>query len=220
MNIVFLGDSVTQGCFEILKNNAGEWELIIEPEYSYVSLIEQKFKSDYPDRDIKIINSGISGDSTKEALDRIDKDVLAYEPDIVSVCLGLNNSGRRNLKEFSDQLSEIYARIKPTGAATVFMTPNMLNTRVDPETADFLVEMAKDCTVLQSEGEMDRLIDTAIRVSKENGAAICDVYSVWKKLEFYGIDTTGLLCNHINHPTREMHRLFADKLYDILKEMI
>ena len=31
-----------------------------------------------------------------------------------------------------------------------------------------------------------------------------------------GIDTTVLLANRINHPTQEMHQLFADSLYELI----
>lgn len=220
MNIVFLGDSVTQGCFDILKNDVGDWQLIIEPESSYVNLIDKMIKSKYPDKVINVINSGISGDSTSEALNRVEKDVLSYNPDITVVCLGLNNSCRRNIPEFCSQLTEIFRKIKSVGSKIIFLTPNMLNTYVDTETPDYLVKMAKDCALVQNSGEMDNLIKSGIETACSFDAVICDAYSEWKKLQYYGIDTTALLCNHINHPKREMHRLFADMLFELLKEMI
>lgn len=220
MKIVFLGDSVTQGCFDIVKNKDDEWELIIQPEYSYVTLLDNRLKKAFPDRDITVINAGVSGDGTEQALGRLQSDVLAYNPDITVVCLGLNNSGRRNIPEYVSQLSEIFERISNAGSKIVFLTPNMLNTYVDPETPDYLMNMAADCADIQNNGEMDKLMAAGIEAAKKYNAVLCDVYSLWKKLQSYGIDTTKLLCNHINHPTRKMHGLFADSLYEILKEMI
>ena len=43
---------------------------------------------------------------------------------------------------------------------------------------------------------------------------VCDCYALWKQLEAGGVDTTELLSNKINHPTREMNRLFA---YELIK---
>lgn len=220
MNIVFLGDSVTQGCFEIIKNPAGEWELVIEPEFSYVALIAEKIKKEYPEKDITVINAGISGDSTAEALSRLERDVISHNPAVTAVCLGLNNSGRRNIPEFTSELSEIFKRLAGAGSEIIFMTPNMLNCYVDKDTPDYLVSMAEDCASVQNGGEMDRVIAAAVKTACGHNAQVCDVYAIWKKLAYYGIDTTALLCNHINHPAREMHRLFADELFEILKKKI
>ena len=35
-----------------------------------------------------------------------------------------------------------------------------------------------------------------------------------KKIQYMGMNTTYLLANGINHPIREMHNLFASKLFD------
>lgn len=220
MNIVFLGDSVTQGCFEILKNPSGEWELIIEPEYSYVALIDGKLREKFPDKDINVINAGISGDSTNDALNRLDRDVISGNPDIAVVCLGLNNSGRKNIPEFCSHLTEIFGRLKAAGSEVIFMSPNMLNSYLADGTPDFLINMAKDCAEIQTGGEMDRLMESGMETARSCGATVCDVYSEWKKLDRYGVDTTALLCNHINHPKREMHNLFADMLMPILEEKL
>ena len=45
---------------------------------------------------------------------------------------------------------------------------------------------------------------------------LADVYAEWKQREADGVDTTALLSNGMNHPTPEMHRLFADKLFDLI----
>ena len=44
------------------------------------------------------------------------------------------------------------------------------------------------------------------------------IFSVMDKLRAAGVDTTALLSNHINHPTREMHDLFAISLLETIFE--
>jgi len=44
---------------------------------------------------------------------------------------------------------------------------------------------------------------------------VCDCYSKWKELSKTE-DTTMLLANRINHPTKEMHELFAQSLFEML----
>ena len=55
----------------------------------------------------------------------------------------------------------------------------------------------------------------AVRVAKECGVKVADCYAKWKELSKTQ-DTTMLLANRINHPTREMHHLFANTLFDVI----
>lgn len=43
-------------------------------------------------------------------------------------------------------------------------------------------------------------------------APVCDCYAQWKQLQAAGVNTTELLSNKLNHPTREMNWLFAVSL--------
>ena len=52
----------------------------------------------------------------------------------------------------------------------------------------------------------------------EYGVPVADAYARWKALDAYGVDTTQLLCNWINHPSRKMHALFADVLLGCIRE--
>ena len=70
-NIICLGDSLTSG--------EGA-----EPEQNYPSIL-----SGYLGR--KVINAGVSGDTTGDALKRIKKDVLEQDPKMVIVILGGND---------------------------------------------------------------------------------------------------------------------------------
>ena len=46
---------------------------------------------------------------------------------------------------------------------------------------------------------------------------MCDCYAKWKLLSQNGVDTTALLANGINHPSREMAWMFA---YSLLETMM
>ena len=64
---------------------------------------------------------------------------------------------------------------------------------------------------------MDRYIYAAVNLADAMGIPVCDCYSKWKQLSKTE-DTTMLLANRINHPLPEMHKLFADSLYDMIME--
>ena len=97
------------------------------------------------------------------------------------------------------------------------MSPNMLNTYVADDTIERFKNYAKVTAEYQNSGKMDLYINSAIKLAKELGVTVCDCYSAWKELSKTQ-DTTMLLSNRINHPTREMHKLFADSLYNAIFE--
>jgi lysophospholipase L1-like esterase len=69
-----------------------------------------------------IINAGRSGDTSRSALDRLDRDVLSRNPRIVIVLLGGNDFLRRlPTDETFRNLSTIVERIRGRGAAVVLV---------------------------------------------------------------------------------------------------
>ena len=95
------------------------------------------------------------------------------------------------------------------------MTPNMLNTYVAEGTEDKHIPYAHITAEYQNSGKMDTYIGAAVALAKEMDVFVADCYGKWKKLAETE-DTTLLLDNRINHPTRQMHQLFADTLFDVI----
>lgn len=68
----------------------------------------------YPDRKINFINRGISGDTTKDLIRRWDDDMVALQPDWMSILIGINDSHRYlfnddpNIKVSPSQFRENY----------------------------------------------------------------------------------------------------------------
>ncbi len=89
--IVFAGDSVTdmssvnpvgEGLFE----NVGR---------SYVRIVENMLSVYYPEVRVRVTNSGISGNTSRDLLERFDRDVVDLNPDWVSICIGINDVWRQ-----------------------------------------------------------------------------------------------------------------------------
>ncbi len=80
---------------------------------------------DYPNQlsgliGLPVINAGVPGDTTKDALQRIEKDVLNKSPRIVLITLGGNDLKNRVGKEEAFRnLKEIITLIKAKGAVVV-----------------------------------------------------------------------------------------------------
>ena len=97
-NIICLGDSLTSG-------------VGAEPGQDYPSLL-----SGYLNR--KVINAGVSGDTTRDALKRIKKDVMEQNPQMVIIILGGNDFLQKLPKEETFQdLEKIVALVQSGGAA-------------------------------------------------------------------------------------------------------
>jgi hypothetical protein len=78
------------------------------------------------------------------------------------------------------------------------------------------VEYAAVTAELQNSGVMDAYMGRARQAARAHGVPVCDCYEIWKRLHAAGADTTALLSNYINHPTRELHRMFAHELFTML----
>ncbi|MBR5540396.1 MAG: SGNH/GDSL hydrolase family protein [Clostridia bacterium] len=89
--IVFAGDSVTDRgsqcpVGESWGDNLG---------HGYVRMIENLLTACYPDLHIRITNSGVSGNTTRDLLARFDRDVVSLNPQWVSICIGINDVWRQ-----------------------------------------------------------------------------------------------------------------------------
>jgi len=204
VNIVVLGDSVTHGVvgYEI-DYEAVWWNLLRRKLNGYRNYVP-----------VNIIDAGIDGTTAKDALPRLDGQALVHRPDLVIVCFGLNDV-HGELDDYVSSLRTIFGKCRAAGLDVIFMTPNMLNTRVAEDVRPNLAEFAAKTAELQNSGKMDAFMDAARAVAREEGVTVCDCYAEWKKLAETE-DVTMLLGNRINHPDPERQHLFADMLYGII----
>lgn len=89
--IVFAGDSITDAGS---KNPVGEG-LFDNVGRGYVRAIESMLAAYYPEVRLRVTNSGISGNTSRDLLARWERDVLDLEPDWVSICIGVNDVWRQ-----------------------------------------------------------------------------------------------------------------------------
>jgi acyl-CoA thioesterase-1 len=98
--IVCLGDSLTAGYG-------------LSEEQAYPAMVEELAKQDH--RDWRVVNAGVSGDTTAGGLRRVGW-VLRAKPDVVLVALG-GNDGLRGMKleQTRQNLADIAARVQGAG---------------------------------------------------------------------------------------------------------
>ena len=89
--IVFAGDSVT----DMGSTNPVGEGLFDNVGRGYVRVLESMFATYYPEIFLRVTNSGISGNTSRDLLARFDRDVVQLNPDWVSICIGINDVWRQ-----------------------------------------------------------------------------------------------------------------------------
>jgi lysophospholipase L1-like esterase len=85
--VVFIGNSITDG---------GHY-------HSYIWLY---YLTHYPGRRITVFNAGIGGDVAEQIFERLDSDVFARKPTVVTLTFGMNDTGYQNIE--GDKADSVY----------------------------------------------------------------------------------------------------------------
>lgn len=88
MKIVFQGDSITDAGRD--KRNYHDMGR------GYPKYATEMINETFPNMDIDFINLGISGNRTDQLFDRLYTDAIAFEPDIISILIGINDVWHRH----------------------------------------------------------------------------------------------------------------------------
>ena len=87
--ILFTGDSITDG--NRYKKKEQEWDLNHQMGHSYAYIINGVLGCQHPEKQFRFKNKGVSGNRIIDLYARIDQDLLAIEPDILSILVGVND---------------------------------------------------------------------------------------------------------------------------------
>ena len=216
--LAFLGDSVTHGCFETFMTG-DKMECEMHPDKVYHEKVRSILATLYPEVPVTVVNGGISGDYAAHAKERLDRDILFCAPDLVVVCFGLNDAtrGEKGLPEFSSALTEIFTRVRASGAEAIFLTPNLRTEKLDsPFSWEILNKTALQVAENEKAGWLKKYTDAAREVCRKEQVPVCDCQKLWETLKAADVDINRLLANRINHPTADMHWMFA---YELVKTM-
>ena len=129
IKIVFQGDSITDaGRDKRNYHHMGN---------GYPKYASEVLRETMPDVEFEFLNFGISGNRTCQLFDRLYADGLAFEPDMISILIGINDIWHRygsgKIATTDEQIATNYrailARIKrETNAKIVMLAPYILDT--------------------------------------------------------------------------------------------
>ena len=219
VTIAFIGDSVTQGCFECYMKTETALETVFDYKSAYSTRVGEILHMFYPSAQVNIINSGISGDNARGGALRFERDVLSYNPDLVVISFGLNDSGggKDGIAKYTSALEEMFKALKERNIETVFLTENSMCIGTSPHLKDEkFISLSKIFGKIQTDGILAEYFDAARETCKKYGVVVCDLYPVWEKLISAGVDVTELLSNKLNHPIREIHYYMAMKIVETI----
>ncbi len=211
MKIVALGDSVTQGIGAVDE---------FYREDIYHRQLLRRLEETYPLCIFSLINAGADGESACLGLRRLERDVIAPQPDLVLIAFGLNESvtsGSAGCGEYTTCLQQMIERIRRfTSADVVLLTPNRMLTRDNPAVAPQHRALVQHFIHVQLSGLLEKYTDCVRQVGSEMGVPVADVYAAWQKLAERGVDTTAMLSNGLNHPDPAGHHLAAEVLWQTI----
>ncbi|MBM4004143.1 MAG: SGNH/GDSL hydrolase family protein [Planctomycetes bacterium] len=181
--LVCLGDSVTGVYYHTGGLRA------------YPEMLEVGLRQLFPHATLRVVNAGISGHTTKLGLDRLDRDVLAHQPDLVTVAFGLNDLTSIPLETFRANLTAIVDRCRGTGAQVVLCTPNaVIDTAARP-----IERLEEYCRIIRE-------------VCAERRVVLCDQYAAAMRLRTEDAWSWRMTMSDEIHPNMEGHKRMAEEL--------
>lgn len=130
--VLFQGDSVT----DCGRNRDDYFDL----GRGYPEKVKKLYDTLFPANSVKFVNRGVSGDRTKNLLERYDNDFLAVKPDYISIMIGINNTWRKYdcndetaLEQFVAEYTQLLEKIKHDlpNAKIMLITPYVLHSLPD-----------------------------------------------------------------------------------------
>ena len=128
LTILFQGDSITDAGRD--KRNYHDMGR------GYPKYASEAISESFSDIDFEFINFGISGNRTSQLFDRLYKDAIAFQPDIISILIGINDIwhtyGAEKIATTDEQFALNYRCIlerlkKETNAKIVILAPFLLD---------------------------------------------------------------------------------------------
>ncbi|HEV7298622.1 MAG TPA: SGNH/GDSL hydrolase family protein [Tepidisphaeraceae bacterium] len=127
--LVMIGDSITDtGRARPIAEGHGQLG------NGYVAMVDALISGAYPDRQIRVVNVGISGNTVRDLKDRWTTDMIEQKPDWLSVMIGTNDVWRHFApprrpealilpEEYEATYREILREVRPSLKGLVLMTP-------------------------------------------------------------------------------------------------
>ena len=163
----------------------------------------------YSDYKIRVVNKGVSGNTSRDLVNRFDSDVLPYKPEYLSILIGINDVWRQfdsplntaiacSPEEYEENLENIIARSKDFVKKLILITP-------------YYMEPNKNDTM---RARMDEYSAIVKKLAEKHDAVFVDMQAAWDKL-FAVYHSTMIAWDRI-HPNSIGSMYMAQTILDAL----
>lgn len=121
---------------------------------SYHSHVYLYYLTRFPEREIRVLNKGIAGDTATGVLQRFDTDVAVEQATVSTVMLGMNDVGRhtygkgrtgasvkkkqqQRLDQYYESMSTLLDRIQDTNSELILITPSIYDQTAELKEVNF-----------------------------------------------------------------------------------
>jgi acyl-CoA thioesterase-1 len=194
-----LGDSITKGV------RSG-----VTAEETFASLLQSALRE--AGEDVDVINHGIGGERTDQALSRLSRDIQTLEPTLVTVMYGTNDSyvdkgqkeSRLTKEVYVANLQKIVSELRRTGIEVVLMT--------EPRWGD---KAAPNGVGENPNLRLEPFVEGCREVAREQNVPLVDHFQFWSKANAEGTDI-GEWTTDQCHPNPAGHRVLAEAMLPIV----
>jgi lysophospholipase L1-like esterase len=196
--LVMIGDSITD--YERARP-VGEG-LFGATGKGYVALVDAMLQERYPERGIRVVNMGSSGNTVLDLRARWQTDVLDLAPDWLSVMIGINDVWRQfdlprqaeihvGPEEYEATLQELVAEARPRLKGLVLMAP-------------FFIESNRKDAM---RSRMDRYGRIVLKIAAKNDAIFVDTQAAFGRVLRH-MHSAALAWDRV-HPNAAGHMVLA-----------
>ena len=180
----------------------------------------QKTNAQQSDKPV-VINAGIGGNNTKDLLERIDKDCLAYKPDLTILMVGTNDMNSMKyipIDQYEKNLRKIIDLILKSKSQVLLMNilPNYEPYLLTRHPRKFYGEEGPS-------GRMAQVNKVIKKVALEKKVYFLNMHHIFNKVGNIGLDKSSLIQNQANsnntdglHPTPEGYRVMGIVVYEYI----
>lgn len=206
--LVAFGDSITEGNSSLNDNN------------NWTDIITSRFN-------LKLINSGVSGETSTQGISRIKESVFDHKPDFVVINFGMNdktligkNKPKVDIVTYKNNITQIVTGVKAIGAVPILVTTNFV---IEGDRNTYYYSRHDSDFYLDVDGAqcwLDKYIQVIRDLGKELDVHVVDIRTECEKYDRYDFLRSLKNCNETDgvHPSKLGAEVYAKSIGDLLEE--
>lgn len=207
VSLVYMGDSITAG-----QN--------VESPHRWTDLVSDRLTRKYLDTPVNLLLlvRGISGETSRQGLERFPADVQSHEPDIMTLQFGLNDCNcwitDRGLSRVSElayraNLIEMIARARRFGASNIILSSNHPTLRHKILVSGESLETRRK-----------RYNEIVRKVAEETNVAFVDMERLFGHFRESELEEMLLEYPDQLHLSRKGHDYYANQIYPVIERAV